>query len=598
MVGDRGDLPPAYVWDLTALCPSAGDWEMEMKRLDEQRLASWSRVNLFRGRLTDVTTICAALGEYFSIQRVLGKLCTYAMLRHDEDLSHTLHGGMRERSHIMEMSLRESTSWLEPELVALEEGLWQELLKASEAAPYRQWLRQLHHTKAHVLPPGEERLMAMAGMALAAPKKAFTALNNVDLQFGEVLDGEGQKRQLTHGLYQVYMKSQDRVLRENAFTGLFEQYGQHLHTITELLNGEMQSQLFQARGHRYRTCLEAALMPLDIPESVYTDLLEVVHEYSHVLHRYVELRRRILGLTELHSYDLHVPLVQEVQLDIPYEQACQWVIESVAPLGEEYQAAVRHGLMEGRWVDVHEAKGKRSGAYSSGCYDSPPYVLMNYRGTLTDVFTLAHEIGHSMHSFLSNRNNSYAEAPYTLFAAEVASTLNEQLLFDLLLKTLTSPQQQVYLLNQKLEEIRSTLLRQTLFAEFELWLHQQVEEGIPLSVESLNEKYRALIHVYYGDALFLDPAIAWEWSRIPHFYYGYYVYQYATGLSCALSFHQQIVKEGRPAIERYLRFLKSGGSKFPVEILEQSGVDIRHGGAVRAALEEFEGLVEQLSKKL
>ena len=598
MAIERCDLPAAYVWDLSYLYPSVGDWEVDMQRLEQERNAGWPRMQSFHQKLTGVEAIGSALQEYFGTQRAISKVYTYAHLRHDEDLSNAVYSGLYERARHMEQSFTEAAAWLASELITLDEKLWKQLFEAASLAPYRQWLRQLHRCKTHVLPHNEARLMAMGETALASPQKAFSALTNVDLQFGEVLDQAGQARPLTHGLYQVYMRDQDRVLRQNAFERLFEVYRQHLHVLTQLLLGDMHRQLFHARAHRYTSCLDAALSPKAIPQSVYTELLKVVHEYAGTLHRYMELRKQVLGVETLHAYDLHVPLVQEVHLEIPYEQACAWVIESVAPLGAEYQGIVRRGLLEEHWVDVEETKGKRSGAYSSGCYDSPPYILMNYRGSLQDVFTLAHEVGHSMHSYLSNRNNEYASAHYPIFVAEVASTLNEQLLFDLLLKKLQTPQQQLYLLNQKLEEIRSTLFRQALFAEFELWLHQQVEAGVPVSTEALNEKYQALCHQYYGHALHPDQPLAWEWARIPHFYYDYYVYQYSTGLSCALALHERILKEGQAAVEDYLKFLRSGGSQYPIDLLEQAGVSIRHGEAVRTALQTFDLLVNRLAKQL
>jgi oligoendopeptidase F len=594
----RAERPMLETWNLDPLYAGWTAWEQALHQLEQQREQGWPTV---RQPAVDGWTpagVKTLLNAYMDISRALAKLYCFAHLRHDEDLSAAGPKGAYERSQIISTQFAEATSWLEPSLLNLPEEQWKNLVTSPELQPFQFWFEKLALQRPHILSASEERLMAMVSLPLSGASRAFSALHNVDFDYGEIFDGQGQKRPLTPGLFGVYLRDSDRQLRANAFQRVYDVLGGHIHTLNELLSTEMQAQVFQAKARHYQDVLESALQPQKIPTQVYSELIRVVTESLPLLHRYMELRKEVLGVDALQPYDLYVPLVPELQLEIPYSQAVDWVVESVSPLGQEYQEAVREGLTTGRWVDPFENKGKRSGAYSSGCYDSNPYILMNYRGTLSDVFTLAHEVGHSMHSWLANRNNTYWDSRYPIFVAEVASTFNEQLLFDLLLKKLTSPAQQLYLINQKLEEIRTTLYRQTQFAEFEWWMHQQVEQGNPLTSQSMDAAYGALNSTYYGPALSDIPTIHREWARIPHFYYGYYVYQYATGLSSAIALHDHVLKGGESARLHYLEFLKAGGSQFPLELLEKAGVSLRDGGAVKDALEHFEVLLHQMEKLL
>jgi oligoendopeptidase F len=594
----RAMVAQEQTWDLRPFYRDWADWDAAFQTLEQQRHQQWPSLKQPQaGEWTPARTL-SLLNAYMAVQRSITKVYVYAHLRHDEDLSAAEPKANYEKAQLLSTQFQEATSWLEPALLGLPESQWNQLVASPELKPFAFWLQKLALARPHVLSPNEERLLAMASLPLSGAQRTFSALQNVDFDYGEIEDGQGVKRPLTQGLFGLYLRDSDRTLRHNAFQRTYEVLGNHIHSLSELLSTEMQGQVFSARARHYSSVLESALQPQKIPTSVYTELLKAVHESFPLLHRYMELRKEILGVADLQPYDLHVPLVADLKLDIPYEQAVEWVVESVAPLGPDYQKVVKEGLTTGRWVDPYENKGKRSGAYSSGCYDSQPYVLMNYRGSLTDVFTLAHEVGHSMHSWLSNHHNTFWDSRYPIFVAEVASTFNEQLLFDLLLKKLTSPAERLYLINQKVEEIRTTLYRQAQFAEFELWLHEQVETGVPLTSQAMNAKYAELNRRYYGPALSDSPPLHQEWARIPHFYFCYYVYQYATGLSSAIALHDKVVNGDESARNHYLEFLKAGGSQFPLQLLEEAGVSLARGEAVRDALTHFKHLLDQMEALL
>lgn len=439
--------------------------------------------------------------------------------------------------------------------------------------------------------------MALSGKALDASQRAFGALNNADLLFQPAIDSKGGGFPLSNGTYLSYLRSPDRVLRKSAFENLHRGFETHANTLCELIQGQVQSHLFVARARKFESCLEAALFPNQIDRSVYENLIASVRAHLPAMHKYIALRKKLLKLPDIHVYDLYVPLVEEAEANMGYEEAREAVVASVAPLGNKYQSALKKGLLEDRWVDIYENTRKRSGAYSSGCYDSMPYILLNYHGTLNDVLTLAHEAGHSMHSFLSRTCQPYIYSQYALFVAEVASTFNEQLLLKHLKTKAKSKRDQAFLINYQIEGIRGTIFRQTLFAEFELQLHKWAEEGIPLTPALLKEHYVQLNKEYYGPDLVIDPELAIEWARIPHFYYNFYVYQYATGLSAALALFQQAMSDEK-AKDRYLEFLSSGGSKYPIDLLKGAGIDMKKPDAVNAAMDYFGRLVDDLKNCL
>ncbi len=589
---ERSEVAASDKWNVEELYPSLAAWEKEFAEVSKDK---FSPLQKFKGHLGDNENVLKEAIEYIlATDRKLEKLYTWAHMRHDEEITLSEYKAANARISSLLVDFRESTAWFEPEILRLSD----EKLKNQILAPYRFLLEKIVRLRAHTLSADKEALIATAGKPLQAPPKAFSALNNADLKFASVKDSKGEEHPMTHGLYQLYLRSPDRDLRKNAFQEMQGKFSDFQNTIAELLNGELEGHHFNAKAHNFSTCLEAALFPHNIPTTVYTSLIESVREGLPSLHRYIALRKKVLKLKELHLYDLYVPLVQTVEIKMDYKEAEEIVIESVAPLGSQYQTQLKDGLKSKRWVDRYENKNKRSGAYSSGCYDSFPYILMNYRGLLRDVFTLAHEAGHSMHSLLSQTEQPFHYYRYPIFLAEVASTFNEELLMQTMLKKRTKKEEKIFLLNEKIEDIRATFFRQTMFAEFELLIHTLVEQGTPLTPSLLMEKYTELNAAYFGKEAVIDKEIAIEWARIPHFYYNFYVYQYATGISAALSLAEKVESGDTKSRDAYLAFLKSGGKDFPIQLLKNAGIDMTTKEPVRATLRKFDALVAELARAL
>ncbi len=531
-----------------------------------------------------------------SIERGLSKLYTYAHLRHDEDVASEIPKCAHARITSLLHDFRQETSWIEPALLALPSKEMTHFLSDPGLKEYVFYLEKILRLKAHTLPAAEEELLAKAGLALETANRAFSAFNNADLQFPKILDQEGKERELTHGKYGVYMRDKDRTLRENAFKTMHRSFLGFENTICELLNGQVQAHVFDMKARKYNSSVDAALFPNQIDVSVYEALIKTVRSHLGSVHKYISLRKQVLGLDEIHPYDLQVPLVKEVGFNLLYNEAVDAIIESLSIMGEEYQKTLKNGLTEARWVDRYENARKRSGAYSSGCYDSMPYILMNYHNTFNDAMTLTHEAGHSMHSFLSREHQPYQYSQYSIFVAEVASTFHEELLLRHFLDRAQKKEERIFLINQKIEDMRGTLLRQTLFAEFELKLHRFAEEGIPLTPALLKKEYRALNQEYYGTEMVLDPEVDIEWARIPHFYYNFYVYQYATGISAAHALVEKVLEGGKEAKDKYLAFLSSGSSRYPLDVLRLAGVDMGSSEPVASAMRHFGDLVETLEE--
>lgn len=601
MLKTRQEVATEDRWKLEPFYSDESAWEKKFAALAPvaQNGPRWPALAAYKGTLNQgPQRLLEALDLSMEIERSLSSLYTYAHLRHDEDIANSPFKDMQGRIESALHAFSQETSWFTPEVLALSDETLEEYLKSPLLAPYRFHLEKLIRVKKHMLSPENEKLMALASQALQAPHKAFSAINDADFVFGTVVDSTGKERPLSHALYGMYIRDQDRVLRENTFKQYFTKYRSYENTLAELLSGQMQGHFFDARARHYSGCLEAALFPKNIPTAVYHALIKAVNEGLGALHRYMELRRKVQGLEQLHLYDIQVPLTGDLDIKMPYHEAEELIIESVAPLGTEYQDILRKGLKEQGWVDRYENKNKRSGAYSSGCFDSFPYILMNYKGILRDVFTLAHEAGHSMHSYYTHSHQPYPYGHYPIFLAEVASTFNEDLLTRLLLKKLTKRDEQVFLLNQKIEDIRGTLFRQVMFAEFELFIHEKVEQGVPLTPDFLKEAYRKLCLKYFGPSVVIDEEIDIEWARIPHFYYNFYVFQYATGISAALALAERVVKGGKREQTEYLNFLKSGCSRYPIETLKLAGIDMSSPAPVKAAIHKFEELVTELEKLL
>lgn len=598
MAAERSQVAKQDQWNVEALYPNMEAWNKEFAQLVPPASPHWPNLATYKGQLEKPEILKQALDTLFDISRKLTKLYTYAHLRHDEDITQDAYKTAYNKIVAALHDFNQEIAWFDPELLALTDNTLESLLKNPILADYRFHIEKTVRVKKHMLSKESEELLAMAAKAMQAPHKAFSAINDADFKFGDVLDSTGKARELTHGLYGLYIRDQDRTLRQNTFTQLLGKYQDYENTLCELLNGQVQGHVFNAKARHYATSLDAALYPKNIDTAVYHALIKAVNNHLDVLHSYIQLREKVLNVGPLHLYDMYVPLTSEVDIRMPYNEAEDIVVESVAPLGADYQNMLRKGFKEQRWVDRYENKNKRSGAYSSGCYDSMPYILMNYKNILRDVFTLAHEAGHSMHSLNSHKNQPFHYGDYPIFLAEVASTFNEELLMRLMLERAKTKEERIFLINEKIEDIRGTLFRQTMFAEFELWIHEMAEKNIPLTPKLIKDAYRELNQRYFGPSVIIDAEADAEWSRIPHFYYNFYVFQYATGISAALALAERVVKGGNAEREAYLSFLKAGCSRYPIDILKSAGVDMRSPQPVEAAIGKFGELVKQLGKEL
>jgi oligoendopeptidase F len=596
-VPERTQVVESDRWNVAALYPSLDEWNKDFNEWKGQDgSVRWPHLTAFKGKLDQEARVLAFLiKNYLELDEHLGRLYTYAHLRHDEDVAQDLYKQAHIKITQLLHTFRQECSWIEPELLQISEEKINQYLQSDELKEYKIFLEKIIRFKPHTLSATEEKLLAAAGLALDASQRAFGAFDNADLKFPKIADESGNLHELSHGTYSTYMRSKDRVLRKNAFQTLHSGFLTYENTLCELINGQVQKHLFIAKARQFSSCLEAALFPYQIEPSVYHNLIATVRKNLPKLHRYMALRKQILGYDELHIYDLSVPLVANVDFSMPYEEAAQLVVESVLPLGENYQKLLRKGFFEDRWVDRYENLRKRSGAYSSGFYKSMPYILMNYHNNFQDVKTLAHEAGHSMHSLFSWKTQPYQDADYPIFVAEVASTFNEELLLAHLVKTTTEKDKKAYFINQEIEDLRNTFFRQVMFAEFELKIHEFAEQGIPLTPNLLKAEYKKLNRDYFGPAITIDDEIAIEWARVPHFYYNFYVYQYATGIAAACSL-TKVVSQNGP--ENYLKFLSSGGSKYPLTLLELTGVDMRKPDAIAALIQRFEELTEELNTLL
>jgi oligoendopeptidase F len=600
MAIERSEVDVQDQWDVGAIYPDFESWVKDFEQANRSaQKPKWPELTAFKGRLNEGPEgILSYLQSMFSTSQHISRLYTYAHLRHDEDIANDQFKRAHSQATSLLHDFNEETAWFEPELLSLSDEVVQSYLASPILSAYSFYLEKIVRVKKHMLSVENEELLALSGKALNVSSKAFSAMSDADLKFGHVLDSTGNSKELSHALYGMYIRDADRTLRSNAFKQMHEKYHDYENTLCELLNGQVQAHLFQARARRYSSCLESALFPKNIDVPVYDALIQAVHSKMSILHKYMRLRKKILGVTELHLYDMYVPLMPSADIKMDFKTAVDLVIESVAILGSDYQNILSKGLKEHRWVDRYENKNKRSGAYSSGSYDTMPYILMNYKNIIRDLFTLAHEAGHSMHSFLSHAHQPYHQSDYPIFLAEVASTFNEELLMNLLLKRASGKEEKIFLINQKIEDIRTTLFRQTMFAEFELKIHQMAESHIPLTPKGLKEIYCALNSHYFGPDTVIDNEIAIEWARIPHFYYNFYVFQYATGISAALALTERVFRGGTTERNDYLSFLKGGCSKYPIDLLKIAGVDMLSPEPVQTAIVKFGDLVDQLEKLL
>lgn len=592
----RSDVPKELTWDLENIFSSDEEWQQEAKSLKQEL----PKIEEYTGKLGDsAQTLFEVLKLQDDLALRLGKLFTYAHMRSDEDTTNSFYQEMNAKAENVLTIASSSMSFVVPEILTIDEAKLKEFQAENEKlAVYKQTFDEISRQRAHVLSQKEEALLAEASEPMDSASTTFGMLNNADLTFPSIKNEDGEEVDLTHGRFIGFLESKDRTVRENAFKAMYNTYGSFKNTFASTLAGTVKKDNFNAKVHKYDSARQAALDGNDIPEQVYENLVDAVNEKLPLLHRYTALRKKVLELDELHMYDMYTPLVKDVEMKIPYEKAKEYVVESLAPLGEEYVSTIKEGY-QNRWIDVEENKGKRSGAYSSGAYGTNPYILLNWQDNVNDVFTLAHELGHSVHSYYTRKSQPFRYGNYSIFVAEVASTCNEALLNEYMLNHLEDEKEKLYLLNHFLEGFRGTVFRQTMFAEFEHDIHKRMQDGDALTADKLTEMYYALNKKYFGDGVVSDEEIGLEWSRIPHFYMDYYVFQYATGYAAATALASQILtdKDGS-GVERYLNFLKAGSSDYPIEVLKKAGVDMTSIEPILAALDVFEEKLDEMEKML
>ncbi len=587
---ERKDIPILDCWDLKKLYPDNAAWEKGLKILE----GLIPNAEKFRGTLSDSPTeLKACLQFNIEVGILAERLGYYAHLQFSEDMGNSVTKDMLERFTAISVKFQAASSYQTPEIQAISDEKMAGFLESDELAEFKISLKKLLRYKPHILSEQEERLLAMQEEFSETAQKSFGALTDVDMIFGDIETPEG-KKPLTQSTFMTFMLNPDRELRKKAYGLFMDEFDAHKNTLSTLYNGSVQLDVFKARIRKFPSAIKKSLFSDNVPVSVYNNLIDAVHQNLPALHKYYGLRKRMLGLDELHLYDMRVPLVSDISTHYSYEQACGLVIDSLKPLGDEYCSTLRDGLKSG-WVDRYENKGKRSGAFSAGSYVGEPYILINYKeDVLNDVFTLAHEAGHSMHSWYSVNNNTFQDYDYSIFVAEVASTFNEQLLSHHLMKQ-NDKSFKAFLINKQIDDIIGTIYRQTMFAEYEKNVHAMVEANKALTIDSLTEEYRKLLEVYFGDEVLLDKRSSLEGLRIPHFYSAFYVYKYATGLSAAMALSKRVLSGSGPELEDFINFLKSGGRKFPLEQLKDAGVDMTTKTPVNTALSNFTALVDELS---
>ena len=586
----RSEIPVEDTWAVEDLFVSDEAWEQALTELMPEKDA----LAAYAGHLADsAESLCAYLTKMEQVDAQAGLLANYCMRRKDVDTRNATYQAMVGKFMGVAVAMSAATSFETPEIMAIADETLDSFYAACPGLErYRRYLTSLRRMKDHVLSPAEEKLLASAGELAQAPQDVYGMFANADMTFAEAEDSNGEKHHITQGSFVASQGSSDRVLRKNAYESLYNGFSAYKNTAASLLNAQNKQLKFFAEARKYPSAFEAALNRTNVPTSVYLNLIEAVHQNMDKMHRYVRLRKKLLGVDDLHFYDVYAPLVADVDKKIPFAEAKQTVYDSLAPLGEDYRAILKEGF-ENRWIDVYENEGKRSGAYSAGAAVHP-YVLLNYTGTLDSQFTLAHEMGHALHSYLSNKTQNPIDAHYVIFVAEVASTCNEALLMEYLLGKTTDKKERAFLINHFLEQFKGTLFRQTMFAEFELNIGKMVREGQTLTADVLSAEYRRLNELYFGPDMVVDDYIAVEWARIPHFYYNYYVFQYATGYSAAIALSRRILNEGESAVKDYLNFLSGGCSKSPIDLLKCAGVDMTSPEPVAQAMELFGQLLDEM----
>ncbi|MCI6691426.1 MAG: oligoendopeptidase F [Clostridium sp.] len=590
----REEIEAKDKWKLEEIFASDEEWENAFKELKEEAPS----LKEFEGKLNNKENIKEFLDKYVDLGIKAETIYIYAHLKCDEDTSNSKYQAMMNKVDAYMAEYASYTAYFVPEILSQEESLIRDIINNNEELKtYKFMFEDILKEKPHILSKSEEELLASVSDCLDAPSSIHNMLTNADMRFGDIIDEDGEKVELTEGNYSSFIKSKDRKVRKEAFETLFGKYKNLENTFATTLSSSIKNFNFAAKIRKYNSALEASLKPNDIPLEVYKNAVNTIDANLKSLHRYVSLKKKLLGLDEMHMYDLYVPVIEIPKEHIEFNKAVDMVVEGLKPLGNEYLDIFKSGVQNG-WIDIYQNKGKRGGAYSWGGYKTMPYVLLNYNYELHDVSTLAHEMGHSIHSYYSRKEQPYIYAGYTLFCAEVASTTNEALLIHHLINKEEDKNKKLYLINQELEQIRTTVFRQLMFAEFELYTHESLEKGIPLTAEDYNKAWHDLNVKYFGPDMVVDNEIDIEWARIPHFYSDFYVYQYATGCAAASAFAKAILEGKGEAVPKYINFLKSGGSDYPIEILKNAGVDMTTSKPLEATIERFNELLDMLDKEI
>ena len=592
-VKERSEIQQQYKWDLTSLFESDEKWEEKLASLKGQQQVALS----YQGKLDNAQTIYQYLKWDYSITSDLSDLFCYASLRHSEDTRDSNATSMYSRIYSLYVEISSASAFARPEILSLDDDKLKAIIEDDQLKDYRFMLEDLYREKKHTLSAKEEIVISSFGESFAAASEISESLRDSDLTFDDIIDGEGKKYPLSESSYIHYQMSDDRTLRKSAFESYYKTYKQHIHTFASAYRAQVKTAVTEARLRGYGSSREMSLSKNNIPLSVYDNLIESVHRHLNLMYRYLAIRKKLLSVDELHYYDVYAPLSKGSNKQYTYKQAQQMVLEAVSPLGQEYQKKVQQAFDE-KWVDVYPNVGKSNGAYSSGTYHSNPYIMMNFNGSLDSVSTLAHEMGHSLHTYLTNSHQPVQYSDYSLFVAEVASTVNENLLIDQLLQNCNDPRERLALLNEYLEGFKGTVYRQTMFAEFEMKAHQMAQQGQSLDCDSLSEVYENLIKLYFGDELVIDPEVKYEWARIPHFFNPFYVYVYATGYTSAVAIKEGILKQGQSAVDRYLQFLSMGSSDYPLNELKHAGVDLTSSESIDRAFEKLEEILDDAEKTI
>ncbi|WP_343338240.1 Oligoendopeptidase F, plasmid [Terrisporobacter petrolearius] len=591
---ERSAVENKFKWTIDEMYPNEGAIEKDIHKVKELI----DEVKKYKGTLADSEeNLYKALNISEQASRILQNLYVYTHMKSHEDTRINKNQGNATKTDMLSTEISMATSYMVPEIIAMDSKTLEDYLKNEKLSHYKKHVDEILRLKPHTLNEREEELLAAVSDLSGVPENIYDMLSFADLQFPEIENEKGEKVKVTHENFSLFLKNKDQRVRKDAFDAMYSVYGQYKNTFASTLYGGIKSEIFYAKTRKYESALQGSLFQDDVSVEVYDNLIAAVHENLDTLNKYTGLKKKFLGLDKINMYDLYVPLTENFDMKIPYEKAQEIILEALKPLGEEYLENVKKAFGEG-WVDVYGNDGKQGGAYSWGSYDSKSYILLSYKDDLNSLFTLIHEMGHSMHSYYSKNNQPYLYSGYKIFVAEVASTLNELLLINYLLKNAKSKEEKVYLLNYYLEQFRTTVYRQTMFAEFEKICHGKVEGGEPLTSEEFTNIYYDLNKKYYGESCEVNEQIGLEWARIPHFFSNFYVYKYATGFSAASALSKQILEEGENAVERYKEFLKSGGSDFPLNQLRKAGVDMERKESVDKALHVFKDLVDELEKEL